>query len=207
MMSFTRVAVAVAMAAASGLAMADEMPKPKREADWPKVEEKALRPYKGLYRGIQAFARHTIKSLAEGNEKLPVFGSVEIFRGVRRGTVELASSTYMGMMGARPKPYDYYSKPNVIIDSDPLLYHAADFATPLAIGTLASGVRTGLQTAVVVKAGQQITDSKPFIPDAPEPIDLDKHRVAKAQSRYIGKRADVNSKPDGSGNLLKLAKK
>lgn len=206
-MMFARIAMAAVLAAASGLAMADEMPKPKREADWPKVEEKALRPYKGFFRGIRAFAHHTVTALAEGNEKLPVFGSVEVFRGVRKGTVELASSTYMGMMGARHKPYDYYSKPNVIIDSDPLLYHAADFATPLAMGTLASGVRTGLQTAVVVKAGHQITDSKPFIPDAPEPIDLDKHRVAKAQERYIGKRAAVNAKTDGSGNLLKLAKK
>lgn len=202
--AFLRATVgAVLLITLSSGAFAEE----KKTEDWPKYEEKALRPYKALFRGIKALGHHTKASFIEGNTRVPIIGTVEVFRGVRKGAVEIVSGTTMGMAGSKPKPYTELSKPNQIIDSEPFLSTAADFAVPAGIGTLASGAETGLKFAVGTFATQKFVDSDPT---SDRWLDDEEHagdRVANAQKRYIGDRAEVNKKKNGTGNLLKLARK
>jgi hypothetical protein len=179
------------------------------EQDWPKKEEPALRPYKNIAHGIYSLLWHTVHGLADGNEKFPGFGSVEVFRGARRGSVELVNRTVMGAAFSKPRDHTYYSKPNRVIDSDPLLYHAADFASPAIIGTAVAGAETGVLFGAIVKRQQMITDTTPFVKEekaAEVQTIFEPDRVSKAQERYVGKRAKINKKNDGTGNLLKLAR-
>jgi hypothetical protein len=178
--------------------------------DWPKREETALRPYKAFANGLVSFCQHTVRALAEGNEKLPGFGSVEIFRGIRRGSVELVSRTYTGMAGTVPRPPEYYSKANQVIDSDPLLSKVADYATPALIGLgVSATTEQAIELSVVTQEVQYRTDARPFAKangngDAEMKVG---GRVTRAQERYVGKRAKTNRKTDGTGNLLKLARR
>src|SRR5690606_13039009 len=98
------------------------------ESEFGNPEEPALRPYKGLWRGIKAFTFNVVRSIDYGNRKFPGLGMVEIGRGVRYGAIELASSTYTGMMGSRPRPTRDYGRLNEFIDSDMLLRNAANLA-------------------------------------------------------------------------------
>jgi len=180
----------------------------ERGEDWTKKEEPALRPYKNLFRGIHALFRHTVISLAEGNEKVPFFGSVEVFRGVRRGGVELVSRTYMGMAGSKPRDVDYVSRPNQIIENDVMLRNVADMAVPAAIAAPAAASEAAVAVGVGVFGTHKVVDSEPFEPKPEiEPFVVEKSAVEKAQERYIGDRARINEKPSGTGNLLKQAKR
>lgn len=201
---FILAAMAV-MIAVSGSAYSQEK-RDRDSEDWEKVEEPALRPYKALFRGFRALGHHTVQSLADGNEKVPILGSIEVFRGVRRGAVEIVSGTYMGMAGSKPKEHTAWSKPNIIIESDPLLSATADFATPVAIGNAASGAETAFAFGAGVFAGQKVLDSDPLADRKLEDEDRAEDRVADAQKRFIGDRAETNKKENGTGNLLKLAR-
>ena len=66
------------------------------EGDLGNAEEPALRPYKWVWHGAKSLVYQTGKSFKEGNMKTPVLGTVETGRGLRRGAVELAESTYRG---------------------------------------------------------------------------------------------------------------
>ncbi|MBN2312068.1 MAG: hypothetical protein JXR94_24025 [Candidatus Hydrogenedentes bacterium] len=81
-------------------------------------EEPATRVYKAFWRGCKAMKYQTVKAAKEGNEKVPGWGYVQALRGVRRGTVELASSTYFGMAGRRPDDVEAISKANEYIDKE-----------------------------------------------------------------------------------------
>lgn len=125
-------------------------------------EEPALRPYKGIWRGVKALIRCPLEAVAEGNRKFPVLGTVEVFRGLRRGTIEFATNSYAGMAGSLPKEVDYRSKPNVLVESKPLGAAALDTATGALVlgGSGASG--SVLKAAVGVCAAQQIVDRSPL---------------------------------------------
>jgi len=204
-----RTAMALAMAVAlAAFAFAEEA------ADWEKVEEPALRPYKGLWSGIKAFAYQCVKSVTQGNQKCPLFGTLEISRGIRRGTVELVARTGKAMAGAKARPIDEMGKANEIIENEPLLKTTSDAAAGTCL--LALGASPARSSTYVIAAGCQMTaqkviDKRPADPDFFKRMKDDYFPGAeperkKAQRKYIGKRADVNNKlAQGKGNLLKLA--
>jgi hypothetical protein len=172
--------------------------------DWDKKEEPALRPYKAMWRGVKAIGYHAVRSFAEGNEKAPVVGSIEVFRGLRRGAVECVTSTWMGMAGSRPDNYRKLSKPNAVIENDILLRNAADVAATAAVFAIGGETASAVKSAGVLWVGQKAVDHSPLIPASDE--ERPQSRTKQAQERYIGKRAHTNEKASGTGNLLKLAK-
>jgi hypothetical protein len=113
-------------------------------------EEPALRPYKWLWRGVKALTYQTANAAKEGNLKTPILGSVETFRGFRKGIVEFDESVFRGMLGAVPPQagnrdleYRWLLSANQFIESDALLRNVADYvATAYAVGIItgANGV-------------------------------------------------------------------
>lgn len=97
-------------------------------------EEPALRPYKWLYQGLKAFLYQPVVSLRDGNLKTPGLGTVEVFRGLRRGMVELDEDLYRGLIFSAPPASSRWKElgaANKFIEGDVLLLHVAD---ALAIG-------------------------------------------------------------------------
>ena len=175
----------------------------KEDQDWEKVEEPALRPVKGFARGIHALTHHTVRSFAEGNEKFPVLGTVEVFRGIRRGGVELVTRTYKGVAGSKPAPYNKKSKPNQIIEEDLLLRNTADMVTSGLIFAPGAGIETATKTAIVLHGAQFVVDRSPLDPNKKE-HEID--RVERAQRSYLGQRPNEHPNRNARENLLKLAK-
>lgn len=162
--------------------------------------EPALQVYKTTWRGIQAFFYQTGKSLKQGNDKLPILGSIEVFQGVRRGGVELAGSAYAGMAGSKPKPVRSENFLNNVIDDDPALRNGSDFVSTAVLLNpyAAAGIWTGhkaLDRTPMAKEQQQ--NAVPAVAQTP---------VRRAQKQYLGQRAEINRKPALEGNLLKLAR-
>ncbi|MBI5096027.1 MAG: hypothetical protein HZB26_26775 [Candidatus Hydrogenedentes bacterium] len=177
---------------------AEVKPKAKAEQDWEKVEEPALRPYKCLWSGMKSVVYNTTKSFAQGNEKLPILGSIEAFRGLRRGSVDLVSGTYMGMAGSKPRPYNELGRPNRIIEDDPLLRNVADTA-PSALLT---------PYPVPLFVAQKGVDRSPVAPEQYKQNlkEQKKARMEKARQRELRKHLGITEQPEGRGNLLRLAK-
>jgi len=92
-------------------------------------EEPATRPYKAMYRGMKALFVQPIRGFKRGNDKVPGVGSVEVFRGVRHGGVELIESTYTGMAGKLQPEYTQLQTLNTLIDSDRRVAALADGLT------------------------------------------------------------------------------
>ena len=68
--------------ALAGMAWAaDKTPKDPNQ-DWEKHPEPALQVYKTTGRGIHALVYQSLRSLKEGNERLPILGSVMVFEGI-----------------------------------------------------------------------------------------------------------------------------
>lgn len=107
-------------------------------------EEPATRPYKALWRGLKALKYQTGHSFKSGNEKMPVVGTVEGFRGVRRGLIELGASTYRGMAGQYPAPVDELSWSNQKIEEDRRRAALADLPSTVAIIGAAGGGTAGM---------------------------------------------------------------
>ena len=193
-----------------GSAMADGnpingiTPKKERTPDWVKVEEPALRPYKAVFRGVRALVFHTVKGLADGNEKWPGIGSVEIFRGFRVGMVELTNSTYKGMAGSKMPDYKVTTKPNKVIEKDIVLRNAADGLTAgFVFAGAGAGVADAAKAGTAIFAGQKIVDRSPVDPKRKERADERKSRRKEAQERYLEHRANINNKPENTGNLVR----
>ncbi len=96
-------------------------------------EEPATRPYKAMYRGLKALFIQPVRGFQRGNDKMPGIGSVEVFRGVRHGGVELVESTYTGMAGKRQPSHEELQTMNNFIDSDRRLAALADGVTAAAL--------------------------------------------------------------------------
>ncbi len=168
--------------------------------DWEKVEEPALRPYKSFINGVGAVGYQTVRSFAEGNEKLPVLGSVEALRGFRRGTFAMVEGTYKSMAGAPAIDYRYLGQANTTIEREPLLNFAADALQGLPLSVPSGGTERGVAMAVGVFAAQKATDYSPVSPTREEREYESK--VRRAQRDYLGEKARVNDK-GARGNLLK----
>lgn len=97
-------------------------------------EEPATRPFKAFWRGLKAFNYQFRFTVNEGEEKAGrVGGGVQVFRGVRRGLVEIGAGTYMGMAGQYPLPVEQTHPANQYIDSDRRLAALADLPSTAAI--------------------------------------------------------------------------
>jgi hypothetical protein len=96
-------------------------------------EEPATRPYKAMYRGLKALFVQPVRAFKRGNDKVKYIGSVEAFRGVRQGGVELIESTYTGMAGKRQPHYTQLQALNNMIDSDRRVAAIADGLTAAAL--------------------------------------------------------------------------
>lgn len=200
--------------------------------DWLQTEEPALRPYKSLGYGFAAFWNQTIKALAEGNQKLPILGSVEVFRGARRGVVDFTEHAARGIAHSAPRDWRETGAANTVIDDDILLRNAADF---VAVGggarAAGNGLKTSAEIASVVWAGQKVTDHSCINPEARTQRaearimraqerfaqqssehalrraghtapQVEDPRWKQAQRNYIGDRADTNSRRSRSGGNL-----
>lgn len=158
------------------------------ESQFGNREETALRPYKGFWRGVKAFTYNVVKSLDKGNRKFPGLGVVELGRGVRYGTVELLSSTYMGMAGSRAKPYRAYSRPNEILDSDWLLRNTADTLGGAVFWGHGGTIESNLTGAAGVFTAQKVVDHSPVLSEREEALYLSEKPQYTAQRRYLGAR-------------------
>lgn len=93
-------------------------------------EEPAMRPYKWLFRGVLSLIVQPVKAFKDGNLKTPVLGSVETFRGFRRGAIEFDESILRGLVFAPPPPRGSLTKLgyiNTFLEDDPFLGYLADF--------------------------------------------------------------------------------
>jgi len=193
------------------IVLSDLLDAPVMEEEEPPLEnppEPALRPVHGFLRGVGAFFYHVGKSLAEGNEKFPGLGTVEVFRGIRHGAVELTESTYRGMMHSEPIPYRELGEANEVINGDPFLRHAADTITPGAIVSIAGAdAEAAVTTALGVKVGQKVTDKRVFEKRTLDDLEVAESQYEKNREKYIGERANINKNTKGTGNLLKLARR
>jgi hypothetical protein len=169
-------------------------------------EETALRPYKGLWRGVKAFTYNIVKSLDVGNRKFPGLGVVELGRGTRYGAVELAYSTYMGMAGSRPKPVKAYSWPNEYIDSDWLLRNSADLAGGAIFWGHGTSFSTKAPAAIGTFTAQKVVDHSPVLSERERALYLEEKPQYAAQRDYLGKRA-VKPREDGRIDFISRARR
>ena len=205
------------------------------DRDWVKVEEPALRPVKAVGRGFAAFWYQTVQALARGNEKLPIFGSVEVFRGMRHGLVEFAEHTATGMThSSNARDWRTTGAANAVIDEDILLRNAADFLTATAVARVpGASIQDSATFGAAVWAAQKGVDRSPVstleddrlerrVQRARESylmqVGHERTRVQampaveepewkRAQRSYIGDRADTNPRQDNAGgNLLRLGR-
>jgi hypothetical protein len=165
--------------------------------------EPALQVFRTTGRGLEALVYHCGKSLKEGNQHFPILGSVKILEGFGTGLVELTTSTYKGMAGSKPKPHDELSKPNQVINSDPLLKNTRQVA-----GTAVVAGGGGIPAVAGLYAGQKVTDQFPKqeveVKNGREREEKKRMTVSEAQIRYVGKRAQYGREVErGRGNLLK----
>lgn len=178
------------------------------------AEEPALRPYKWLWHGTESLFFQTGKSLEKGNMKFPVIGTVEGCRGVRRGVVEFGESAYKGAVFA-PVPqekgaYKELGKANEVIEAEPLLRNASDFACslyafPVLIAVDKCPLESDEQVAKRQEKAKETREARKAARPKPDP---NKSEVQRAQEKYVPERAKAGGKPkDGvPKNLLKLAK-
>jgi hypothetical protein len=145
--------MAAAITALMLVAVSAQAIPPAYEGPLGNPEEPALRPYKWMYRGLQALSYHTVGSFVEGNVQYPVVGTVYVFRGLRIGSVELARSAFVGMIGANPKahPNNHCSEvglANQLIEEDLLLRTVLDGAWATVISPCAWPITVAAQQAL-----------------------------------------------------------
>lgn len=180
------------------------------------VEEPALRPYKWLYRGVKSLVYHTGDQLIDGNMRTPVAGSVQGFRGLRRGTVELGESLYRGGVFAPvPPPNDYkkLGRANSIIERDILLRNSSDllFSWYFFPGQKIVDhhpIEGDVKVDIRKEEARQIRASRNAATASRNMDDPNESDTKRAQRKYIGDRADYGTgrKDEYRGNLMKLAR-
>jgi hypothetical protein len=198
--------IALVVGAVAGSAQGQVQPRVVQGPDWVQVEEPALRPFKGFWEGTKAFGYHSKMALASGNVKFPFFGSIEVLRGVRRGSIELVSNTYNSMGGSYPRPYGKMGRTNQFIEGDPLLRHVADAVTYAGVYSVANVSNLGGHV-IGTLAAQKVVDQAPVNPEMRRAISEERRyrreRVRQAQEAYVGPRASINPAPPGRGDLLR----
>ncbi|MFP4172490.1 MAG: hypothetical protein ACLFV4_06215 [Candidatus Hydrogenedentota bacterium] len=173
----------------------DDMPR-NPELYYRRVEEPALRPFKAFFRGIGAVFYQSVKALKEGNEKFPGLGTVEVFRGLRKGGVELVHGTYMGMAGTEHWGYDELGDANNMINDNLLLAHMMDTATAWGLFTAYDvHTRTATQTTGLIFAGQMVTDTGHFHPEAVEMREFRREQEEQEQARGAAARERYLERP------------
>jgi hypothetical protein len=179
-------------------------------------EEPAMRPYKWLFRGVLNLIVQPVKAFADGNMKTPVLGSVETFRGIRRGAVEMNESILRGLVFAPPPPREDLTQIGYIntwIEDDPFFGYIADFFTTATVVGGGEIARESVNVAAGVTAGQVVVDLVPMVsPVERELIEArakdirftrrvnrqlkegDESDRDRAQRLYIGDRATINQR-------------
>lgn len=179
-------------------------------------EEPAMRPYKWFWRGIKALVYQPAAGFKNGNAKTPGIGSVEVFRGIRKGTVELGYSVAKGVVGAVPPKADDYKntgKANAFIDNEPFLRTMSDFvATAGPVGLGVAAVEAPAQIVVdkhllygsheqevnKERAAAARTAQRESLPEATAETS-----VERAQKLYLGERYVGKKQPAYTGNILR----
>ena len=165
--------------ASCGLAYAIE---PSHTGPYGNPEEPATRPYKAMWRGLKAVKYHTCKSVNDGNNKAQYVGSIEGFRGVRRGVVELGHSSFWGMAGTYPPPVDAISPWNERIDQHRGIAAIADIPTTVGIIGLAGGGAIGMVFGTgAITVGQSELDRSAMTPEQNEAVLAAARETAKQQ--------------------------
>lgn len=192
--------------------------RPAYEGPLGNPEEPAMRPYKWLWHGVKALTYQPIVSLRDGNIKSPGIGSVDMFKGVRRGVVEMNESVARGICAGEVPAKNQYKELgtlNRVIEADPLLHNVADLAGTLPTGAVAGGVFVA----------QKVTDAYPTNPPAVveqkreqmqrnwekrKAVDQKKAEAAepdayeRARKDYLGDRYKINPRDRYMGDLRKL---
>lgn len=187
------------------------------------AEETALRPYKWIWSGVKSLVWQTRDSFVRGNMNTPVLGTVETFRGLRRGTFELGEQTFNGCIYKQvpqAKRHEEKGTVNNVVERDLLLRNVSD------------AMACGLYYRVAVWPAMKVVDYCPVESDEKVQMRLDdakkirearhaaeqsrmidsgvyEDRVERAQRQSIGDRATYGNRKleNGRGNLLKLAKR
>jgi hypothetical protein len=184
------------------------------------AEEPALRPYKWLWVGLKSFGYQTQDSFVRGNMNTPVLGSVEVFRGIRRGSFALGENTVNGLLYREVPPKGFYKFPgdlNNYVERDMLLRNAADFATiavvwkwyawPLQKVVDHYPLEDDEKVQIRLDRARLIRQDRREAAEARNPLP-DESRVLRSQRNYIGQRAEYGTtrKNRFDGNLLRLAR-
>lgn len=168
-------------------------------------EEPATRPYKWLWRGVQAFVYQPIVSLGDGNRKTGGWGSFEAVRGFRKGSVELAESAFKGMIGTPVPPKDDFKKEgsvNRFINKEPLFSTIADGVIPKVVDAYPMNDETEQE-----ELRQKVEKHKQAQAEAKKPVEVGLSERDAAQKRYIGERAVINKQNGPVKNYLKEFRK
>jgi len=198
------IALILAAIVLAGTAYAEEKP-------WNRTrKEPALQVYKTAGRGIQAFGYHTKKSLVDGNKKVPILGTVMIFEGIGKGTLELLTSTCKGMTGSKPEPVYAHGKLNKIADGDPILTQMRR-SGGAAVGTCFADPILSIALGCAQTAVEKHSEKNIAKDDKKNPVPIivlkkEKHRpsVRKAQERYLGRSMKTGRQIEyGYGNIVK----
>ena len=172
-------------------------------------EEPALRPYKWMWHGVKSFMYQPIAALEQGNRKIPGIGSVQLIRGARRGSIELGEGVFRGLAGERPPACNQYKslgQVNATIDTEPFLRSVADLVAPEIVD--AHPVTTPEERAAMdakVKVDKAARASA-LAAQKCESVRCKESAVKRARRNYVGERADINTRPPMTGNLLRLAR-
>ncbi len=198
-----------------GLTAAADVVQPAYEGQFGNPEEPALRPYKWMWHGLKSLAYQTGKGFQDGNMNFPVIGTVEIGRGLRRGTVEFAESTWKGALFAVPpngtgEDFKDLGRWNEKLQNEPLARNVSDalftwYYFPLLKFVDYYPVKTDEEVEQQKEEARQTREARKAAGPQPDPT---KTRVERAQDTYVPDRVAAGSKKsdDGRGNLLKLAK-
>lgn len=182
------------------------------------AEEPAMRPYKWLWRGICAFVYQPVESFRAGNVKMPVVGTVETVRGVRRGSIELGESAFKGLQGSVPprgddpnRQGDHYrelSSVNRGIEEEPFLSTVADAGVIKLLDKYAPYGKE--KQAIIENQAKAVREARMKAAEEkkPEvtPTVARRQRVKDAQRSYLGDRYVESQKEPYKGNILKVAR-
>lgn len=183
-------------------------------------EEPALRPWKGMYQGVRALLNRQHEAFREGNAKLPVVGSVEVFRGGRRGVLDCVEITGRSVAGAVPPRGDEFKKQgklNTSIESNEDGAFLVDFVScgvvffPVLLAVDRHAEKYEMKVVERQAKPEQWRAQRKEEAAKRAAAMTDGERVAQAQEAYLGKRAGEDRSPKKKhdpykGNLLKLAR-